>query len=536
MRFLKKSQDTILLLFSIVITIFLYGYNIKLRSYTADELGTILISKMPVCDIMAVVKKSDIHPPTHYLLVHYWAKLFGDDLASMRVSGIIPILLLIPISYCFTKRYFSKKVAYYLIPFLIVSPNLLYYSRIVRYYSWTLLFAFLSIASFIWFFETRQKRSRVSFIVATAILGYLHYFTIIIVLISENIYFAIRYKTKAFSRKETYCWLRMQVILLMLLFPMILFITIPQFTHFFSAEEITASSNMSVNWKGMFAAMLYPFYAFWFSQNFFPWEYGYTIPCLVALILLLSPVLKYFKKNLHQFMFVIVFIFMPVTLVSAAMFITRVSQAIVQSAAYSLFVLLFILIILCALLSAFGNKPLKYVIYFGLIILNVLSIRNYFAYHTALCWDPNWQEVAEYIGENSNPSDLIVAINPEHNIIEKSYVSYYLHQPTIDVMQNSLLISYDHKASGGLKEFRRVLFSRPPERVWVTVRNRLPGEAFLVEKSLADMGYIKEKVKGFWRNDKNTIKFKKILSGFPFLGFRANDVEEFMISVILYKY
>ncbi|MGA9364076.1 MAG: glycosyltransferase family 39 protein [Bacteroidota bacterium] len=533
--FLVKYRERIFLLVAIAATIALYAHNLELRSWTNDELGTILTSRMQSDSLLSLVRAIDLHPPTHYLMVHYWAKTFGDSLISMRLLDVIPIVLLVPLSYFYTKHLFSKQAAVFVVLLILVSPNLLYYSRMVRYYSWSVLFSSLSIASFLWFLDSKHRRSQVAFIAATAILGYLQYLTIAIVVICENLFFALSYKAKRLSQEHTYQWLRMQAAIVVLLLPMILVYTLPQVAHIFSARELNNSPHTSVNWLGMLTAMLYAFYAFSFSQNFFPWEFVYIIPGGVLFLLLLGIMYKFLKGNSYQLRFTFVFVLLPVVLVAFAMFVTGISTAISHAAAYSIFVLPLLLMVIAGSFSALHSKPLAYVLFFVLIIFNIFSVKNYLEYHTALCWDPNWKEVAEYVRTNSHPSDVIVANNPEHSIIRTSYVSHYLQRQTIDVLQNAPTPDSNREVSSGYREFENVVMNQHPERVWVIVRNRVPGEAILVENSLIRMGYEKVQAKGFWRNDGETRKFKNVLGSMSFLNFRAGDVGEYMISVNLFE-
>lgn len=506
----------------------------ELRSWTNDELGTILTSQMPIDSLITVVKTIDIHPPTHYLLVHYWMTLFGNSLASMRFLNIIPIFLLIPFVYAFANRFFPKGTAIFAIPLIVVSPNLIYYSRMVRYYSWSVLFAFLSIASFLWLLETKKRINKLIFIAATVVLGYLQYLTIAIVLICENVFFALSYK-KPFSRKITYQWFLMQTAVVMLIIPVILFYTLPQITHMFSSKVITNTPYPNINLLGMFSSIGYSFYAMLFSQNFFPWEFIYIIPVLVIFLILFVITYHFLKNNTYQFYFFIAFIIMPIFLVSFAMYVTRMNTAITHSVAYSLFILPFLLTTISASISTIKVKPLRYTLFIALICFNVLSIKNYFEYHTALCWDPNWKEVADYIDTNSLPADVIIANNPEHAIIKTSYISHYLHRETIDVQQSTPNITGNWKFSSGYENFKHVFETQNPERIWVVVRNRVPGEAIFVERYLEEKGYVKMRTKGFWKNDEAARRFKNALARLAFLNFKAVDVGQYMISVSFYQ-
>lgn len=521
---------------SVVVALILYSHDLALRSWTNDELGTILISEMSPAKIMNVVKATDILPPTHYLLVHYWADLFGEKLSRMRFLDIIPVLVLLPFSFSFARKMFSDEAAAFSILLLLSSPTLLYYARMVRYYSWAVLFAFFSVSLFLEWVRTGSRRSQLLFVLATSLLGYLHYLTIALVIIVENLFLVMSYRRRQSTGGTVRQWIGMQVAVCVMLLPLVLWFTLPQFSHVISsASQTSYHSHGPVNWLGMVAAMLYPLYAFSFSLNLFPWEFVFTIPASILFLFVLAILYRFIKRNPEQVPLATSFILAPLAIIALAMFFTRISTAIGQSPAYALFALPFLITLVGGSLSSLTNKWLRYGALSGLILFNGISISSYFSYHTALCWDPNWREVAEYLKKETKPGDLIVANNPQHKIIRTSYISHYLHRPTVDVMENSTEVPPRGELSDGYREFVSILKTRQPRRVWIVVRNRLPGETILARNDLVHAGYSKVQTAGFWKNGNATRHFKDVLGRLSFLDFKAINVREYKISVILYQ-
>ena len=169
-----------------------------------------------------------------------------------------------------------------------------------------------------------------------------------------------------------------------------------------------------------------------------------------------------------------------------------------------------------------------------LLLFNIISIMSYFNYHTALCWDPNWKEIANYLEKNTNPADIIVANDPSHLIIKTSYISHYLNRPTIDVLENSLEITNNTYSPNCIKIVNMII-NKKIDNLWVVKIVRLPGEETYIETALVKNGYKLSLEKGFWEIDKSTIKYKKYLSSLSFLNYNSAPLNKYMVEVMYYK-
>lgn len=518
--------------------VLLYCYKLELRSYTNDELGTILTGKLDLTGLMNIVKVYDIHPPTHYLLVHFFAGALNESLWLLRFISVVPIIVLIPLYYYSVKKYFTQQVALLSVVFFILSPNILYYFRIVRYYSWTLLFASLSIVLLAKLINKYNKRNAAYYIFATVSLYYFQYLTFALVVVSENILWLYSIyknrKTKAGSTL-TY-WLTINAIIMSLILPLFVTITINQFLSQLSVSQNLPSSaaNDGINIMGIILAFVYPLYSIAFSQNIVPWDLLYTIPTGLVTIGMLYVIIKFFHGNNRLVIPFLSFVILPLGLTAFLMFKTKISMAITQSGVYSLFIIPIVLIVYAVSIENIKNRLFRYGIICALLLVDLISIKAYFNYQTGLCWDPNWKEVAVYLGAAAGPTDIIVANNPNHNVIKTSFISHYLNRPTIDVQENSP-DSVTGSYSTNCEEFVRDIASNKFENIWVVKLIRLPGEILVVENALAANEYKRVLEKGFWENDANTIKYKKFLSTLPFLNYKSAPLKKYLVSVTLYK-
>jgi uncharacterized membrane protein len=532
------TKNWIIVVLLIIGTTLLYSYNLELRSYTNDELGTILTGNMNLNDLWNTVRSIDIHPPTHYIIIHYLIQLFGMNVWILRFSSIIPILILIPVLYSNLSKKFSKSIAIQSILLIILSPNILYYSRMVRYYSWALLFAIVSIILFIKLLESLNPKNSMVFILSTALLFYFQYLTFFLVVIAEILFWVIIHVKNypAGKNKELKKWLAIIVCIFLLILPFLISVTINQFSTQFSINQKLSSSNSSIgfNLTGMILAFLYPLYSITFSQNFFPWEIIYTIPVLAITIFILFNVKNIFANNKNYLVFVLVFIILPLMLTAFLMSRTKISMAFAQSCVYTLFIVPIILVLYSISIQSIKSKYLQKSIYYILLLFNIISIISYYNYHTALCWDPNWKEIAIYLEHKTNSSDIIVANNPHHLIIKTSYLSYYLKRPTIDVLEDLPEIT-NNTYSQNCKKIVNMIVNKKINSIWVVKIIRLPGEVTYIEKVLAENGYKLTTKKGFWEIDKSTINYKKYLSLLSFLNYNSAPLNKYMVEVMYYK-
>ncbi len=103
------------------------------QSLWLDEATTALVSRMPVADFFTKFMPADFHPPLYYLVIHYWALLFGTSEISLRIPSVLFGVATVYVVCLIAK---DLKYKYPLVPalFLATSGLHVYYSQEARMY------------------------------------------------------------------------------------------------------------------------------------------------------------------------------------------------------------------------------------------------------------------------------------------------------------------------------------------------------------------------------------------------------------------
>lgn len=116
------------------------------QSLWRDEAVAWVIARKPIADIM-VTSINDFNPPLHYILLHYWMKLFGQSEISLRSLSFIFFLFLVLASFLFSQSLIKGRWRFFFPLFFLLNPMLIHYAFEVRMYSMFALFSFLSTFS-----------------------------------------------------------------------------------------------------------------------------------------------------------------------------------------------------------------------------------------------------------------------------------------------------------------------------------------------------------------------------------------------------
>lgn len=110
------------------------------------------------------------HMPFYYL---YLKPFVGFDDVILRLTSVIPGVLVIPVMYYIGKLY-SKKVAYFSAVITSVLPFLIYYSQEVRFYSVLFLFSALSLLFTLRYIKDSSKVNLVGYIISNLLVLFTH--------------------------------------------------------------------------------------------------------------------------------------------------------------------------------------------------------------------------------------------------------------------------------------------------------------------------------------------------------------------------
>jgi mannosyltransferase len=241
-----RLLHVLLLAIILVVGVWLRWADIGSESLWTDELYSMHWAQKSLGQILANAS-ADVHPPTYYLLLHFWTQLFGASEAALRSLSALLGVLALPLMYALgrsiapePRKAVTGVVASAL---LAVSHFHIYYAHEARNYTMTALCAIWSMLAFVRllegvFFEVSSDSASVPastsasaalfslkhpralhYLVATAALMHTHLFALFVVA-AQSLFVAslLVFERKKFFRLAT-PWFVVQIVLLALFVP-----------------------------------------------------------------------------------------------------------------------------------------------------------------------------------------------------------------------------------------------------------------------------------------------------------------------------
>lgn len=437
-----KRHKIILLMTVITALGFLFRLDYNITGLTNDEIATLRTSlqSFPYGIINALISKN-FHAPFYYFSMHFWIKLFGTDVFTLRLLPILLGTACIPVSYLCGKKLSSQNLGLITAILVTINPFSIAFSHFSKFYSLIELLGFLSIL-FLIKIKTDPKILNIimlaivnALIVYTYVLGFLF---VLIQFVFFSIYLLINKEKEILKH-----WLtKYPLILLLLTLPIIKFtaIIIAQTQHGFLPTfwwynfRFDDIYNVIYSW---FSPGLPYFYIeqagnepteAYFSYNLF---FIFCFNILPLLIMLFGTAKTLKKKNFVSCLFYISLAFILAELIAAIMgkfaFCSRYTMlafpAIIVTVAYGL--------------SLIKNKTTAYSLMLVMFLLNCLY-KNV--------------NIAKFY--NTSPSEVIsiAKILNNYSLTKKDFVivpfrGYYLETyfDTKDINFISFDINYSYK-------------------------------------------------------------------------------------------
>ena len=178
----------------IAVLLFVSYFGLTHLNTWHDEIFSMWIVSLPLDQFWTAIIE-DVHPPLYYVIYKVFASsfnLFGIHNLTFigKIVSLIPIYLLIIISFLKLRRNFGMLITGIFIFFLTTMPLFIQYSLEVRMYSWTIFFV---TTSFIYLYEISKNPSNKNWIVLTFLTicsSYTQYFSLLSSLVLYLIFLA----------------------------------------------------------------------------------------------------------------------------------------------------------------------------------------------------------------------------------------------------------------------------------------------------------------------------------------------------------
>src|SRR6185503_5287875 len=177
----SKLFDAGLLLGLMVISVlvaFLFFFKQSLRLDESQSLWQTSRSLPAMFNLVA----QDVHVPLYHTLLHFWEKLFGNQVQTTRLMSLIFFVATIPAVYVLGNLAYNRKVGRLAAVLVTVSPFLNWYGSETRMYSMLVFITVLNQYFFVSLWKGRYKSSRWGYAI-TAFFGiFTHYFFFLVLL------------------------------------------------------------------------------------------------------------------------------------------------------------------------------------------------------------------------------------------------------------------------------------------------------------------------------------------------------------------
>lgn len=150
------------------------------NSIWLDEAFSLSIIKQSFIDI---VKNTaiDVHPPLYYIILKIIVSIVGESriIYVSKLVSMIPIIILIIISYKEIAKLFGKKVAFLFNILILGMPQIIQYGIEIRMYSLGFLFVTLVYISCIKWRKENTNKELYKMAIFTLLSAYTHYFALV---------------------------------------------------------------------------------------------------------------------------------------------------------------------------------------------------------------------------------------------------------------------------------------------------------------------------------------------------------------------
>jgi uncharacterized membrane protein len=172
------------------------------RSIWLDENWSLLFASQPLGSLVQSVIQLDVHPPTYYILLRFWAETFGYTELSLRGLSIIFGTIAIPVFYILTREFFNRKNSYISTILFAVSPYAIEYAGEIRMYSLLLLLTITSYYLFLRFLSSDSNWWLIAYLSVSIFLIYTHIMALTVLAAQNAQYISRLWANKSFSNTK----------------------------------------------------------------------------------------------------------------------------------------------------------------------------------------------------------------------------------------------------------------------------------------------------------------------------------------------
>jgi mannosyltransferase len=160
------------------------------QSFWYDEAATWGIVHGSLGHVFATVPRTESTPPLFYVLLWFWAQVFGTGAAGLRSLPALCSTLTIPVMWLIGRRLVSDRVGLIAALLTAVNPLLFWYAQEARSYSLLLLLSAVALLAFVEAVESPTRIHLLLWGLASALAFAAHYYAGVMI-VPEGAYLAV---------------------------------------------------------------------------------------------------------------------------------------------------------------------------------------------------------------------------------------------------------------------------------------------------------------------------------------------------------
>jgi uncharacterized membrane protein len=185
-----KDKFKIIHIAVILVSIIYLGIGVFNNNIWFDETYSVALTNHSIPELCNIAIH-DVHPILYYVLLKIFTIVFGHSMIVYRIFSLLPMVILLILSYTHVSKEFGKKTGIYFAFLVGFMPIISHYSTQIRMYTWAILF--ISLTAFYAYkaLKSKNKKDWIIFSLFSVLSAYTHYyalFTIVMINIAMLIY------------------------------------------------------------------------------------------------------------------------------------------------------------------------------------------------------------------------------------------------------------------------------------------------------------------------------------------------------------
>lgn len=382
---LSHGQTLIILSLVLLLSFILRVYRLEIESIVYDEAFTISVANENIFKLIERVAADD-NPPLHYIMLHFWIKMFGYGEYSVRFISVISGVLSVYVLYRVGRLIFNEEIGIISAFILSISLFNIRYSQEARFYSLLTLVVLISNYYFIKILNERNWKHVAGYIISTIAICYTHVFGLFYI-IFQNVYYLLIF------RKNIKFWIKIQCAILLLFLPW-LFILINQTNYIINHGGATAG-------HGSIAHIPQPSLTI-IINTFKLFASNYTSLYLFIILVIIGMVAYKYKilSDVNDKIFLLLWLFVPIVL-------SVVISLIVLPIYAPKYVIASIPALILLVSKGIFNFR-KNIIVLTILVILILSTFPSLERYYSIYEKDQWRNVVDHIEQNGGNNDFIL--------------------------------------------------------------------------------------------------------------------------------